>query len=193
MLVVMLTPFFTSVLPKRFRSPQLQRSCDQSPAKAQGETKGANARAKNEAKGQVTFFAGVLLLATAALLTSAALRSLSLESRTAAVPESGPFAAMAAGQASAVLAASTDGRAVSDLDEASSTDRDAEPIVAMLDRNCAAHAREKLLVGLTNYYLQRSLRPEATSDDAAETSFLTAVLTGPGDPAATTPETSCKG
>jgi hypothetical protein len=182
MLVVMLTPFVTSVLPKRFRSPQPQPVRDQSATKAKGE-----------AKEQVIFFAGVLLLATAALLTSAALRSLSLESQTAAVPDRGPLAAMAAGQASAVIASSTDGRAVPELDEASSTDRDPEPIIAMLDRNCAAHAREKLLVGLTNYYLQRSLRPDATSDDAAETSFLTAVLTGPGDPAVTTSETSCKG
>jgi hypothetical protein len=193
MLVVMLTPFFTSVLPKRFRSPQLQRSCDHPAAKTKGGAKEANVGTKGEAKGQATFFAGVLLLATAALLTSAALRSLSLESRAEAVPERGPLAVMAAGQASAVLASSTDGRAVSDLEEAASTDRDLEPIVAMLDRNCAAHAREKLLVGLTNYYLQRSLRPDATSDEAAETSFLTEVLTGPGDPAATTSETSCKG
>ncbi|MFN3350291.1 hypothetical protein [Pseudorhodoplanes sp.] len=45
---------------------------------------------------------------------------------------------------------------------------------------------------LTNYYLQRRLRPGATSDDAVETSSLTGVLAGPGDPAATPPDSSCR-
>lgn len=139
------------------------------------------------------FLFGGVLLASIVLLMSATLRGPApeLSSRTDMAPTYGPAAAIAAGQAAATL--STDGRAVSDLHEAAPADKLPEPIIATIDRNCAAHAREKLMVGLANYYLQRRLRPGATSDDAAETSSLTGTLAGPGDPAATTPETSCKG
>lgn len=109
------------------------------------------------------------------------------------MPMRGPVPAVASAQASAIVMAATDGRGVSDLHEAQPDDRMPEPIIATINPECAAHAREKLMVGLTNYYLQRRLRPGASPDDAAETSILTSVLAGPGDPAATTPESSCKG
>ncbi|MFZ5690318.1 MAG: hypothetical protein ACOY5F_03595 [Pseudomonadota bacterium] len=137
------------------------------------------------------FLVGGLLLATAILLLSAALRGPSHQARADAVPARGPSAAIAAVQASAIAMA-TDGRAVSDLQDTPLPER-IEPVIATINPQCAAHAREKLMVGLTNYYLQRRLRPRASTDDAAETSILTAVLAGPGDPAAATPETSCNG
>jgi hypothetical protein len=91
-----------------------------------------------------------------------------------------------------VSASTTDGYAAAGRDAEHGEDMTVNPVIAVIDRNCAEHAREKLMVGLTNYYLQRRLRPGATSDDAAETSSLTGVLAGPGDPAAMTPATSCQ-
>jgi len=89
-------------------------------------------------------------------------------------------------------AAAVDGRATSDRDEARSTGQTRDPIVTRLNRDCAAHARERLITGLTHYYLQRRLRPGASSEDAADISSQTEVLAGPGDPAATTvTEASC--
>jgi hypothetical protein len=90
---------------------------------------------------------------------------------------------------------STDGRATPDMDDDAfaSTTHTPPSIVTRLSENCAAHARETLMVGLTHYYLHRRLRPGASSDDAAEISSLTGVLSGPGDPVAMTPGTSCHG
>jgi hypothetical protein len=90
---------------------------------------------------------------------------------------------------------STDGRATPDADDGAfaSTTQTPPSIVTRLSANCAAHAREALMAGLTHYYLHRRLRPGASSDDAAEISSLTGVLSGPGDPAVMTPGTSCHG
>ncbi|MGV3635252.1 MAG: hypothetical protein ACO1NY_12955 [Pseudorhodoplanes sp.] len=181
----MLTSFLKSVLPHRVLYPQRRRYRD-------GSAAATTTSSRAEPIRLLGFLVGGLLLASAVLLLSAALRAPSPDSRVD-VPARGPAAAIAAGQASAIGVTATDGRAVPDLHEASAADRLPEPIIATIDPTCAAHAREKLMVGLTNYYLQRRLRPGATTDDAAETSILTGVLAGPGDPAATTPETSCKG
>ena len=115
----------------------------------------------------VSVLAGGILLTSLVIMTSATLRA----------------------PASASI---TDGRAAPDR-EAELEESPVHPVVAMIDKNCAEHAREKLMVGLTNYYLQRRLRPGATSEDAADTSSMTGMLAGLGDPAATTPETSCQG
>jgi hypothetical protein len=115
----------------------------------------------------VGVLAGGMLLASLVVTTSAVLR--------------GP-----------VSASTTDGYAAAGREAEHGEDMTVNPVIAVIDRNCAEHAREKLMVGLTNYYLQRRLRPGATSDDAAETSSLTGVLAGPGDPAAMTPATSCQ-
>jgi hypothetical protein len=87
----------------------------------------------------------------------------------------------------------TDGYASPQRDADFGEDMTVHAVAAVIDRNCAEHAREKLMVGLTNYYLQRRLRPGATSEDAADTSSMTAMLAGPGDPVAMTPATSCQG
>lgn len=120
------------------------------------------------AVGPVGVLAGGMLLATLVVTTSAALR--------------GP-----------VSASTTDGYAAPAREADHGEDMSVNPVVAVIDRNCAELARERLMVGLTNYYLQRRLRPGATSEDAADTSSLTGLLAGPGDPAAMTPETSCQG
>jgi hypothetical protein len=116
------------------------------------------------AVGPIGVLTGGIVLASFVLMTSAAIRS----------SDSMPM---------------TDGRAVAGVAE----DTHVHAVAAIINKDCAEYAREKLMVGLTNYYLQRRLRPGATSDDAADTSSLTAMLAGPGDPAATTPERSCYG
>jgi hypothetical protein len=146
-----------------------------------------------EPRRLISFFSGIALVFAAILLLSAGSRAPSRELHADAARHHLEASGFAAAQADAIQPAATDGRAVVELHEAGSLEPAPEPIIATVDRNCAAHAREKLLVGLTNYYLQRRLRPGATSDDAAETSLLTGVLAGPGDPAASTPESSCRG
>ena len=118
----------------------------------------------------------------------AGLIAMSAALRDPAVPDSAMTGALA--QTAAVPA--TDGRAVSELGPDEDSIRMSGPIVSQISPDCALLARERLMSGLTNYYLQRRLRPGASSDDAAETSSLTGVLAGPGDPAATTPESSCR-
>lgn len=184
MMILMLSSFLKSALPQRFLFPQRRRFRDCPAAKTKSNASPVRL---------LSFLVGGLLLASVVLMMAAALRApSSVSAHAEAVPARAPAAAIAAGQAAAVVAAATDGRSVTDLHESASAEKMPEPIIATIDRNCAAHAREKLMVGLTNYYLQRRLRPGATSDDAAETSSLTGVLAGPGDPVAATPESSCK-
>jgi hypothetical protein len=133
----------------------------------------------------VGVLAGGVVLAGFVLMTLAAFRDDAAQADLQAVATDHTTTAMP----------STDGRAVPETEAQSAMEKDRLPdvIVTRIDRNCAAHAREKLMVGLTNYYLQRQLRPGADSDDVADTSSVTALLTGPGDPAAMTPGTSCQG
>jgi hypothetical protein len=133
-----------------------------------------------------------LLLAGAMLLTVTSWdASESASPGTDRIAALGPAAASSADNASMLL--TTDGRAVPDLYDEAAISGYSDTIASRIDPVCAEHAREKLMVGLTNYYLQRRLRPGATSEDAADTSSMTAMLAGPGDPAAMTPETSCRG
>jgi hypothetical protein len=118
--------------------------------------------------GPVGVLTGGIVLATLVLATSAAIRS------SASMP-------------------TTDGRAFAEREAIVAEDASGHAVASMIDRKCAEHAREKLMVGLTNYYLQRRLRPGASSEDAADTSSMTGMLAGPGDPAAATPVSSCLG
>lgn len=181
----MLSSLIKYALPQRLLYPQRRRFRDHPATKTKSET---------QIVRLLGFVFGGLLLASLMLLMSAAFRAPASQSslRPDAAATRGPTAAVAAGQ-TAFASPATDGRATPDVEEVSPVDQRPEPIIAMIDKGCAAHAREKLLVGLTNYYLQRRLRPGASSDDAADTSSLTSVLAGPGDPVASTPETSCKG
>lgn len=142
----------------------------------------------------LSFFFGGILLANFVLMTSAAFRAPVAQPslQTGAVAKRGPAAAVTAEHAAAEIAA-TDGRSVPETGTHAVADTMPEPIVVTIDKGCAAHAREKLMAGLTHYYLQRRLRPGAASEDVAGTSSITGLLAGPGDPAATTPDTSCKG
>ena len=65
----------------------------------------------------------------------------------------------------------------------------AKPLIA----NLCADAREKLVAGLTLYYLQRSRRPAASHDEVLESASASALLAGPGDPAAMPSGIPCAG
>ena len=66
-------------------------------------------------------------------------------------------------------------------------------LAASISADCAALARDRLMTGLTNYYLHRGLRPGAGIEDIASSSAAAGVLAGPGDPAAAPPAHSCAG
>lgn len=182
----MLASLMKSVLPHRFLFPQRRRLRDRPAVKIKSEVSIVRL---------LSFFFGGILLANFVLMTSAAFRNDSVQpALQAGAVKRGPTAAIVADHARTAVP-STDGSAVQDTEaqSAAKEDRLPEAIVTTIDKGCAAHAREKLMVGLTNYYLQRRLRPGADTDDVADTSSVTALLAGPGDPAATTPETSCQG
>lgn len=94
---------------------------------------------------------------------------------------------------SATMVSATDGRAVPESEHAPEADKQAYPRLADISEACADLAREKLMAGLTNYYLQRRVRPGASSEDVADTSPMTGLLSGPGDPATSTPDFACAG
>jgi hypothetical protein len=182
----MLHSLMKSILPQRFLFPQRRRFRDRPAVKMKSEVSIVRL---------LSFFFGGILLANLVLMTSAAFRNDSVEpALQAGAFRRGPAAAVAADHTKVAMAA-TDGRAVPETETqpAEEPDRLPEPLVTTIDKGCAAHAREKLMVGLTNYYLQRRLRPGADSDDVADTSSVTALLAGPGDPVAMTSETSCQG
>ncbi|HWV55228.1 hypothetical protein [Pseudorhodoplanes sp.] len=167
----MLPSLIKSVLPHRFLYPQRRRFRDRTVAQT---------RSGASTIRLLSFLIGGLLLASAVMLLSEMFRSPAPET-------SDPTQALR----HAAAVSTTDGRAVTELPDDPPAERHA--VTARIDPGCAAFAREKLSTALTNYYLQRRLRPGATSDDAAEISSQTVVLAGPGDPAAMTPETSCNG
>jgi hypothetical protein len=178
----MLSSLMKSVLPNRFLFPQRRRFRDRPAMMVRSEVSVVRL---------LSFLFGGILLANLVLMASATFGGRKEEPGATA---RGPAAAVAAEQ-SRTAAAATDGRSVPESEVAADaeTERLPDPVITMIDRACAEHAREKLMVGLTNYYLQRRLRPGASSDDAADTSSATMLLAGPGDPAATTSDGSCRG
>lgn len=181
----MLSSLMKSALPKRFLFP-LRRQFRDNPA----------VRVKSEVSivRLLSFFFGGVLLANLVLMSSLTIRSDAAQSRQPVDMKRGPAAAVAAGSIKAV-ARQTDGLAVAETAEADAQEPEqrSAPAFAQIDKACAEYAREKLLAGLTNYYLQRRIRPGAGSEDIADSSSLTGLLVGPGDPAATTPSSACNG
>jgi hypothetical protein len=175
----MLPSLLKSLLPHRVVFPQRRRFRDNPPR----TKKGALIRL-------IGFFIGGLLLANLVLLTSAALRGQTErpQLQPGAIPERGPLAAIAAER---TASATTDGRAVAEPGDRPAPEN--PPVVHKAAIPCTGLAREKLMTGLTHYYLQRNLRPRAPSEGVADTASITNLLAGPGDPAATTPDVSCTG
>jgi hypothetical protein len=169
----MLTSFIKSVLPQQFLYPPQRRYRDRLAALSADPS---------SVRRLAMFLVGGIVLASMVLLTADALRTTDASS-----------SAQQHDEIAAHDAAATDGRGTPDTHESLTAEQSSTVIVTQLSKDCAAHARERLMTGLTHYYLQRRLRPGASSDDAADASSLTGVLVGPGDPAATTTDTSCTG
>jgi hypothetical protein len=165
-MTTMLTPILISALPRRLAfSPRLGLR-DDSDAKIKGKASTARMRS--------VLVAGLALSSFVLLASVALLSPTTKPTRTAAL-------------------AATDGRAVADDSEASLPQEQPRPLAAMIDKNCAEHAREKLLAGLTQYYLHRQLLPGTTSDGVADTTAVTGLLANLRDPLPAAPESSCKG
>jgi hypothetical protein len=181
----MLASLIKSVLPHRFLFPQRRQFRDR-PA-VQDKSAVPIVRL-------LGFFLGGLLLANLVLAVSGAFRAPAAEPALHAVviAKRDPAAATPAAEDESVAAATKE-RAATEPHAQSPAQRLPDPIAARIGRDCAEHAREKLMEGLTHYYLQRRLRPGAGSEDVASTSNLTGLLAGPGDPASTTPAASCAG
>jgi hypothetical protein len=146
----------------------------------------------------VGYFVGGILLANLVLMTSAAFRGNAATGPVAqegSLPTRGPLAAAAAERAlgshasmEAKTDAQTDGLAPRES-EAEESPEPAKPLIT----NLCADAREKLVAGLTLYYLQRSRRPDASHDEVLESAGASSLLSGPGDPAAMSSGISCAG
>jgi len=147
----------------------------------------------------VGYFVGGILLANLVLMTSSVFRGHAAQpaaGQESNPPKRGPLAAAAAERAlasqsglevKAEAEAQTDGPALrEEADEAIEAPR---PIIA----NICADAREKLVAGLTLYYLQRSRRPNASNDEVLESAGASALLAGPADPAAMSSGIACAG
>lgn len=181
----MLSSLMKSVFPVRVLFPLRRRFRDRPVAKAGSDVSMVRL---------FSFLLGGIVLASLVLMASATLRSDAAQAPQAADLKRGPAAAVAARPMKAA-APETDGRAIAETAEAEPREPENRPApaFAQIDRACAEHAREKLMIGLTQYYLQQRLRPGAGPEDVADTSSLTGLLAGPGDPAATTPGTACHG
>jgi hypothetical protein len=77
---------------------------------------------------------------------------------------------------------------------------DTAPLVETVDNsdrpsmaNLCADAREKLITGLTLYYLERSRRPDASAEEVMESVSAHTLLSGPADPGAMPTGIPCAG
>jgi hypothetical protein len=137
----------------------------------------------------VGYFVGGILLANLVLMTSSAFRGHSAQAtahQSGELPKRGPLAAAAAERALAAPVAT--GAETNDT-----ASQEVEPEPKPLIANLCADAREKLVAGLTLYYLQRSRRPNASNDEVLESAGASALLAGPADPAALPSGTPCAG
>jgi hypothetical protein len=131
----------------------------------------------------VGYFVGGILLANLVLMTSSAFRGHSAQAtahQSGELPKRGPLAAAAAPVATGAETNDT-------------ASQEVEPEPKPLIANLCADAREKLVAGLTLYYLQRSRRPNASNDEVLESAGASALLAGPADPAALPSGTPCAG
>jgi hypothetical protein len=141
----------------------------------------------------VGYFVGGILLANLVLMTSSAFRGHSAQAtahQSGELPKRGPLAAAAAERALAAPVATeteTNGTASQEIEPEFVPEP--KPAIA----NLCADAREKLVAGLTLYYLQRSRRPNASNDEVLESAGASALLAGPADPAALPSGTPCAG
>jgi hypothetical protein len=138
----------------------------------------------------VGYFVGGILLANLVLIISSALRGHAAQMPVQQNEEwskHGPSAASERALAAPALTGT--GGAAAPEAEPQSVPEVPRPAIA----NICADAREKLVVGLTFYYLQRSRRPQASNDEVLESTGASALLAGPADPAALPSGIPCAG
>ncbi len=137
----------------------------------------------------IGYFVGGILLANLILMTSAAFRGQAAAVGTNdAIPTRGPVAAAAAERARATGEVATE--AATDIEPAVETvDNSDRPSMA----NLCADEREKLITGLTLYYLERSRRPDASAEEVMESTTAQTLLSGPADPGAMPTGIPCAG
>lgn len=143
----------------------------------------------------VGYFVGGFLLANLVLLTSDALFGRTVPMLLPSeLPRHGVSAALEDNHASvsqdaeAAAESGTDGVAPRDA-EAEMEALPAKPAIAEV----CADAREKLISGLSLYYLQRSRRPNASAEEVLESAGASALLAGPGDPGSMPSGIPCAG
>lgn len=140
----------------------------------------------------VGYFVGGILLANLVLMTSSVFRGHAAavpSAQDGSMPKRGPVAAAAAERALGSQAAPEARADIQEPDEAEPEAMPERPVIA----NLCADAREKLIAGLTLYYLQRSRRPAASAEEVLESTGATALLSGPADPAALPSGIPCAG
>jgi hypothetical protein len=192
----MLHSLMKSWLPQRLLYPMRRRFRDRPAVKRKSDVSIVRL---------VGFFVGGILLAHLVLMTSAMFRGQTAQSQpqqTTAPQKRGPAAAIAAEQTAAppiiatdgrakVPATATDARAVAEPAERPGVERVRTAPAERIASHCAEHAREKLMTGLTHYYLQRSLRPRVSTETVSQSAAITTLLAGPADPTMLTPDTAC--
>ena len=169
-----------SLWPARFTRPQPMRRRDGAPLHKKSDV---------SAFRLVGYFAGGILLTNFVLMTSAAFRGHAAQppqsSHLNTAQKRGPAAAL---EAEAQTAASGESHIGEPTDTAILDTP--KPALAAL---CVEQAREKLMAGLTHYYLQRGLHGGGTSEAVSESATMTALLAGPAEPAVVPGGKACAG
>lgn len=185
-----LSTLFRTWLPHRFLFPARRRFRDQPAPRRPGDSRLSFVRL-------AVFLIGGVLLANLVLITSAMMRAPVPQSKSSMSVKRG--AAAEPVQTAPVLA--TDARATPDGDSPMSSDderareitvRTPARAVTKISQACVEQARERLIVGLTHYYMQRMVRPREPSEEASDGAALATLMAGPGDPAASSGR-SCAG
>jgi hypothetical protein len=177
----MLRALFKAYLPHRFLFPARRRFRDQPMTWKKGDVSIVRLAA---------FLVGGVLLASLVLMAATIVRDPAAQSQLR--PSVRAIHAVAAEPAEPAPILATDARAMPEADEQASAAKTPDRVVAKVTNACAEQAREKLITGLTHYYMQRMLRPAAPSEEASDGAGLATLMAGPGDPA-TASGKSCTG
>ena len=193
MILSRMKSFLKSFLPNRSPKPGRRRFRD---------TPVRNAASSQKADVSpirlVGYFVGGILLANLVLMASSAFRGHAAQAPAqfpAGISKRGPAAAAAATESALhiVIAAdddSTEPRTPAPSDGgAEHTPEPPKPLIAEI----CSDARERLVSGLSLYYLHRSRRPYASTEEVLASVEAIALLSGREDPAIASAGTSCAG
>ncbi len=132
----------------------------------------------------VGYFVGGILLANLVLMTSAMFRGDAASAPNASADVAARRGPAAAVERSLQVVAADPAATPSPAPEAAPAAAAAETLLARpaVVVTCA-EARDKLIAGMTHYYLQRSRRPRAAAGDVVEAAGVGVLFAGPADPA----------